>query len=257
MRRAVLPVVLLIIFLTLLGLNSQMVNWHYVLSGDPGTVLYTATFDDFTDDWKQYEGRLEAAVADGVLSLQSNTAGSGSYSETRQYFDDFDLRVEARAVGGPLNNGYGVIFRLQDKGNESFADDSYYLFLVSSDGYYQVRRVEDGNDVILSAWIPSDVVRMGAAPDAESNWLRVIAQGDQFRFFVNGEPMQVCVPDSPDGVSTYDDINGVCLGQMQDALVDDKIGYGQIGVGIQSFDEPGVTVEFDNILITAPESQIE
>lgn len=257
MRKAILPIVLFIILLALLRINSQAIDWHYVLAGDPGDVLYTATFDDLIDDWKQYEGRMQANVANGVLILQSSTTGAGSYSEVRQYFGDFDLRVEARAVGGPLNNGYGVIFRLQDKGNESFADDSYYLFLVSSDGYYQVRRVVDGNDRELSAWIPSDLVNIGVGPDAASNWLRVIAQGDQFRFFVNGQPVQLCVPDRPDGISTYDDINGICLGQMQDVLVDDNIGYGQIGVGIQSFDEPGVVVEFDNILITAPSGEIE
>ncbi len=42
-------------------------------------------------------------------------AGSGAYSVASPYFGDFDLRVAAQAVEGPIDNGYGVVFRCKIK----------------------------------------------------------------------------------------------------------------------------------------------
>lgn len=242
---------LVLLLAALVGLSRLTSNWHYILSGKPGEVLYAATFDDLLADWDQYQGRLEAQAAGGVMRIRAETTSAGPFSVMRSHFCDFDYRVQARAVDGPLNNGFGVIFRLQNKGNHSLSDDSYYLFLVSSDGYYQVRRVVDGESKELSAWIPSQAVNQGIGA---LNTLRVVGIKDQFRFYINGTPAHVCVPDDADGSSTYDDISGTCVGgQMTDVLTDASIRTGQLGVVVTTLDEPNVTVEFDNVLVMMPE----
>jgi hypothetical protein len=186
-------------------------------------------------------------------------------------FADFDLTVQAQAVEGPLDNGYGVIFRRQVAQprtpgttwsgwvvsraedlllGSTLANDGYYLFLVSSDGYYQVSRRVNGADKVLSAWIESPVVNPGFD---QPNTLRVVARGSEFQFYVNGELVPLCIPDDPESISTY--ALGSCIqGQMLDTLVDDSLSSGQVGVVAQSFNEPGVVVEFDNLVMFSPQT---
>jgi hypothetical protein len=244
--------VLVLLLLALIGLNQVAANWHYIVRAEPGSVLYTATFDSFLEDWDQYEGRLEARAADGVLRVASEAAHSGPYSVAKPYFDDFDLRVQGKAVDGDPTNGYGVIFRLQDKGNRSMADDSYYLFLVSSDGYYKVERVIDGQPKEISLWIPSPVVNQGIGT---VNSLRVIAHGDQFQFFVNDQQVELCIPENPEGSSTLDGA-GNCMGNMTATWVDDTIPNGQVGMVVVTLDAPNFAVEFDNVLIVGPQREM-
>jgi hypothetical protein len=42
-------------------------------------------------------------------------------------------------------------------------------------------------------------------------------------------------------------------GQMLEAVDDSTDGIGRIGVVAQSFNEPGVVVSFDNMVVTKPE----
>ncbi len=250
MRRVLFLLILVIVFITIYGLNNLLADQHYILSGQPGEVLYTATFDAFLDDWQQYTGRLEARVEDGALHVVSDTAEGNPFSEASPYFGNFDLQVQAQAVAGPLDNGYGIIYRLQTKDSTVLDDDSYYSFLVSSDGHYQVLRGIDGDSQELSTWIPSDSVHKGVGADVEPNWLRVVAQGNRFQFYINGEQVQVCVPDDSDGSSTY---YGECVGgQMLDTLTDDSVSGGQVGLIVLTLGEPGVEAVFDNLIITAP-----
>jgi hypothetical protein len=250
LRRLGFLLILIAALVITFSLSRLTASWHYVVPVQPGEVAYVATFDHLIEDWNQYAGRLEAQVSDGVLRLNVGDIESGPFSTTRQHFSDFDLRVQATPIDGPLNNGYGVIFRLQDNDNTSPSDDSYYLFLISSDGYYEVKRVIGREEKLLSGWIDTPLVNQGIGA---TNWLRVVANGDRFQFFVNGQPLQVCVPTNPEGESTY--FRGECIdGAMQDTLVDSTIPNGQLGVVALSIDEPGVVVEFDNFLVYGPEA---
>lgn len=239
--KIIIPLALAAVLIVLTRLADMAADWHYVVPAAPGEVLYAATFDESLDDWTLYEGRLSAEASDSHLKLVVDAPQSLPFSTARLHFTDFDLLVQARAVAGPLDNGYGVIFRAQDP-------DNYYMFLVSSDGYYQVQRAVEGEARILSDWIPSDLVNQGLD---EENWLRVVAQGSTFRFYVNGQPVELCVPDDPEGVSTY--VDSCIGGQMQPVLVDDSVASGQLGVIARTFDEPGVEVEFDNFLVFGPD----
>ncbi len=253
MRKFLLLLTLLLV--VVVGLNTLLAEQHYIVSGEPGDVLYTAAFDGLLDDWQQYTGRLEARVEDQALHIISDTVGGGPFSAANAHFADFDVQAQAQALAGPLDNAYGLIFRLQNKGNDSPSDDNYYLFLVSSDGYYQVRRVLDNDDRELSAWIPSDLVNIGVGPDTEPNWLRVVAQGSHFQFYINGQPVALCVPDDPNGLSTYNDISGECVGgQMLTTLEDTAISSGQVGFIVLSLRESGVHVAFDNLVMTMPQA---
>lgn len=246
MRRILVVLLLAAVLAAFFFLNRALARWHYVVPAEPGELLYATTFDAFNDDWTQYEGRLSAQVADGVLRLSVSEPVAFPYSAASPHFGNFDIRVQARAVEGPENNGYGIIFRQQDA-------DNLYSFLISSDGYYQVSRIVNGVSREISLWIQSPHVNMGIGA---LNTLRVIGRGDQFRFFVNDQPLLLCIPNDPNAQSTYDWINDVCVdGQMLDTLVDSSIPSGRLGVAAMTVQgsEPGVVVEFDNVLVYGPE----
>lgn len=247
--RHFLPLLILIVVLVVVySLSRLTAEWYYIQPVKAGEAAYVATFDQFTEDWGLYDGRLSAEVVDGALRLTADDVNRYPFSVAKQHWGDFDLTVQATPVDGPEDNGYGVIFRLQNRGNISPDDDYFYMFLISSDGYYQVTRSLNGQQKIISNWIPSDLIRQGIGA---TNQVRVTAVGDQFRFYINGEPVQLCLPNNPDGISTY---LGECIdGQMTDVLTDSTIPSGQLGVVIQSLDEPGVVVDFDNVVVVGPE----
>ncbi|MBL8161093.1 MAG: hypothetical protein JNJ61_03850 [Anaerolineae bacterium] len=251
MRRLVVLLLLVGLLVAAIWLNRLLANWHYVVPVTAGETAYLATFDADDGDWNLAEGRLSASILDtGVLRLEITEPLKLPFAEAKPHFADFDLRVQAAAADGPLNNGYGVIFRLQNKDNVSPGDDDYYLFMVSSDGYYQLSRSINGVAKEVSTWIPSQAVNQGLGV---SNWLRVVARGDQFQFFVNNQQVALCIPDDPSAQSTYNSVSGECVGgQMVETLTDASIPSGQIGVAAQSFDQGGVVIDFDNLVILGP-----
>lgn len=271
MRRLLLLLIPALLLIGVVALGRATANQTAALTAQPGDLIYVATFDAFLDDWQLYDdGQLAAQVESTALHLTVNTFESIPFSVTAPTFGDFDLRVRTRALAGPLNNGYGVIFRLQDEQRRRGAtwgdlianqvDDlvygepdarGYYMFLVSSDGYYQVRREVEGVQRELSTWIPSPIVNQGFA---EPNDLRVVARGDEFQFYVNDMLMPLCIPDDSQARSTYNELTGECLGgSMRETLVDDALPVGRLGVVAQSFNEAGVVVSFDDVVVQQPQ----
>ena len=256
MRRIVVLVVLVLLFAALLLLSRSVASWqHSPISGAADTLLYAATFDGggsagFDGDWSQYLGRLSAQVTGGQMQITVGEIGGGAYSVAAPYFSDFDVHVAARAVSGPVDNGYGLVFRLQNQDNTAVDDDNYYLFLVSSDGYYRVSRVIDGSTRVISDWIQSPLVAQGLAA---LNRLRVVAQGDQFQFYVNDQIVPLCLPDDPAAQSTINPLDGSCMGgALTETLTDSAIPYGQVGVtALWTADAAAdpVVAAFDNLLI--------
>lgn len=244
MRRLLLLIVLSAVLAVVFQLSRVSADWRYILPNTPGGVLYATSFDNTPDDeWEQAEGRLSAQIENGVVRLDVGEVSGSLFTPLRWHITDFDFTVEAKAVEGPLNNGFGVIFRLADL-------DNYYYLLISSDGYYQLTRVVNDTARDLSQWILSDAIHQGLG---EPNRIRVVGEGDQFRFYVNDQPLPMCIPNDPAARSTYNDITGECIeGQMLETVTDAAIPNGRLGVMAITLDDPDVVVEFDNVVVYSP-----
>lgn len=245
--------VILALFVALIAavlISRAAQTWQYVVPNQPDGVLYATTFEidpasPRNDEWELAEGRLAAEMdADAAtLRLSVGAASSGLFAPLRWRFADFDVSVRGKAVNGSLNNGYGVIFRQQDRQN-------YYYFLISSDGYYRLSRVVDGIAKDLSQWIPSEAVNQGL--DAE-NQLRVVGKGDAFQFFINGQPAAMCIPNDANAHSTYDEFTETCLeGQMLTTVTDSAIHTGRLGVMALSLDTADIVIEFQQFIVMNP-----
>ena len=239
-RPLILSLVLAAAAFGLTRLNAALQASPPVVSAASGAVLFASAFDDAEREWETSEGRLSSKVGGGVLKIDVGAENSAPFVPTRWHFADFDLRVAAAAVGGPVENGYGVMFRLRDSKN-------YYSFIVTSDGYYRLAKAVDGVEREISTYIPSDTI---LTDFGAGNTIRVQGIGDTFRFWINDEPVQLCLADDPDGASTYS--GGECFGTMADVYTDSTHAAGRIGlIGVSGM-EPDVSVVFDNLVILQP-----
>jgi hypothetical protein len=276
----------------LIGVNvlyASIAETEAILEGDAGDLLYVSAFDGFLDEWQDktqiYEGQQSAQIIDDTLQIDVSVPNQEAWSVANPIFKDFDLTLKATPIEGPIDNAFGIIFRLQTGSDQAcdlpmivlcIADGipiakagvrllidstggstakNYYTFLISSDGYYSVWKVENGVESKLSAWIKTPAIKQDI--NAE-NTLRVVGRGSQFQFFINGEQMQLCIPNDPEGISTY--AGGECFeGTMQSVLVDDSIPTGQLGALAQATlnGGGGVSVQFDNMTVFSPAKNIE
>jgi hypothetical protein len=246
-RRLLLPVVLMVVLATVFQLSRASAGWRFIVPENPGALLYATAFDT-PDAWEEAQGRLSAQVENGVMRLEVGSEAGSVFAPLRWHFTDFEMTVDTTAISGPATNGFGIIFRLADSAN-------YYYLLIGSDGYYQLTRVRNGIAQELSTWIPSEAIQQGMGA---RNRIQVIGIDDQFQFFVNDQPLLMCIPDNPEAKSTYDEINGECMGgQMLQTVQDSAIADGRLGVIAVTLDEPDVVIDFDNVLVYSPESSGE
>lgn len=222
----------------------------------PGQLVYVTTFDAFNEEWQIYEGELSAQVVSGsngpALEIGVASPQAGAFTVLEQQFADFDVKVDATQVAGPQDldaPGFGLLFRHRDNAN-------FYAFMISGDGYYQVLRRLDGVDEELSDWAPTDAILQGQAV----NTVRVVGQGDQFKFFINDIQVPLCTtiwnPLVPGECQVLSLDPGAEPSWSPDSvtpvLQDDHFEQGRIGLGARSFSQAGIRVQFDNLLVCGP-----
>jgi hypothetical protein len=177
--------------------------------------------DDFSDPASGWHAEVDAGAEvgyhDGALRILVQEANLLAWAFGGHEFADFRLGIDATQVGGPNDNEYGVLVRIQDR-------DHLYRFSISGDGYYQVtKHAGDEWERMTAEWPQSDAIHTGAA----TNHLEVVCQGSTMTFFVNGQQ----------------------LARVEDA----DYRNGDIGLYAGAFYEPGVEIHFDDLSITEPE----
>lgn len=177
-------------------------------------VGFSDPFSDSTGSWKTekfVEGSTEF-FNDGFL-ITLNRSRYLLWTTAGKWYDNVRLDVEATWVGGGEDNTFGLICRYQ-------AADQFYALVVSSDGYYAIRKrtPESGISVITSeGYQYSDIIQ-----SSEVNQLRADCNRDRLRLFVNG----------------------VLLAEV----VDRDISRGDIGLIAGTFTAETTQVFFDNFV---------
>ncbi len=184
----------------------------------PGDILFA---DDFSASQAQW---THLANDSGVVGFDANglrfyirDAGLNYWSTPGLNFSDVRLEVDALLYAGPVENRIGLICRYQD-------DLNYYFFVISTDGYYAIGKVRDGEQVLLgqNSMRYNSAIMIGVA----INRLRAECQGNTLRFYINDAPV---------------------------ALVDDAdFSEGDVGLLAGTFDVGGLDVLFDNFEVRQP-----
>jgi S1-C subfamily serine protease len=181
-----------------------------------GNVLFADDFSSPDSGWDRASDEDSSTdYEDGRYVIGITTTDLFAWANPGLAFGDAVIDVDATQIDGPDNNDFGVICRYQDV-------DNYHRILISSDGYYAVFRRVDDESTPLIDWTRSSAIKQGAA----LNHLTVTCAGNRIALSVNG--------------------------QFVAETFDDTFSDGDIGLTAGAFDEAGVQIAFDNLVVTGP-----
>ncbi len=182
-----------------------------------GTVLFQDEFNSLLSGWDRVAA--DGGIMDydsGVFRIVVKAPDYNFWSTPGRLFTDVRVEVDTARLNGPDENRAGIVCRVNG--------EQFYFFVISSDGYYALGRV-NGEQVTLlgqEQMQVSDTIRTGLA----INHLRADCVGSQLTFYING--FQVA--------------------QAQDAA----LPSGDVGLVAGTFDQPGVDIIFDKFIVMQP-----
>ena len=186
--------------------------------GAPGDVLFEDDFENPDSGWATWE-EADGGVGygDGVFRIWLDKVQADNWSTYGHDFGDVRVSVSTFKAAGPDDNDFGAICRFND-------DDNFYAFLISSDGYAGILRMENGERTMLEqdGMLSTDAIVQGAA----ANEVTAECNGDHLALHVNGE----LVADVRD--STF--------------------ASGDVGLIAGTFEEGGVEIHFDDFVVYQP-----
>jgi len=203
--------------------QAPVIPTTVVVKTPPGGQTALPGFDPndfFIDDFSNpASGWNREQVTDRIMDYQNGgyrikvNKSNWSYwaNPKKNYAGDVIIEVDATKLGGPNENGFGVICRFQDENN-------FYRFMISSDGLVVISKKEAGNWLNLSAdqWEPSAAINQGAA----RNHIRAECIESTLTLFVND--------------------------QLAASASDSSFISGDVGLIASAYDIPGVDILFDN-----------
>ncbi len=185
--------------------------------GGASGLPFVETFDE-PGAWGTGEDAYSVgAVTDGVYDFLVIENDITRWASAGKNFANGIYEVEATPVEGPLDNGYGLLFRADAEAGD------FYLFKVSADGFVWIGRYRDGAEevpIIGDHWFESPAVLTGLNV---TNVLRVQAEAGNMIFYVNDQEVG--------------------------RVTDNTFSSGDVGVLVQTLGGGGVRVHFDNLSI--------
>jgi hypothetical protein len=197
----------------LLLYSLVLIGCANVASGLP----WEESFDQ-PGDWSAGEDAYSVGeVTNGVYDFTILENDISRWASAGKEFGDGVYEVEATVVDGPLDNGFGLLFRADPEAG------NFYLFKISADGYVWIGRYENGAEeapIIGDHWFQSPAVLTGLDV---TNVLRVEAEAGNMIFFVNDQEVG--------------------------RVTDNTHASGDVGLLAQSLGGAGVHVVFDNLSV--------
>jgi hypothetical protein len=177
-------------------------------------------FDDFSsgESWPLYtDDHVSFQVKDSDLVMTAfNPDKYNGWMLTWPVISDYYLEMTTKTQQCSGKDTYGNMVRAVK------TDQGYigYLYNISCDGHYSLRRWNGEQYVSLVDWTPSDQINSGSN---QTNRLGLMLDGNQFTFYANGKQ----------------------IGQFQD----DTHREGRFGVVIGSANTPDLKVNVDEIAV--------
>ena len=184
-----------------------------------GRLLFQDDFSDPKSGWDQLQNDDGITdYQDGQYRILVNTTNTDVWANPAGLnFTDTTIDVDATKVAGDDNNDFGVVCRYKD-------GENFYFFVISSDGYYGIGKIKDGQQVLvgMESMPPTDVVKQGNA----TNHIQADCNGSTLRLTVNG--------------------------QLLAETTDTDLTSGNAGLLAGSFEHPGTDILFDNFVVREP-----
>lgn len=177
-----------------------------------GEVLLLENFDrpavsDFVADEDEFS---RYAFERGGYTIEVRERDMVVWTLARGRYSDIAVSVDCFTPAGQALAAAGLIFHYQDSQN-------FYLFQVSSDGYYTLELLLNDEFNTLIDWTQSNAI------EPQANRLLVETHGDRIALYVNEELLE----ETRDGTFVS----------------------GEVGIAVSSFKQPMAAIRFDNLLI--------
>lgn len=188
------------------------------LSAESGQVLFQDNFSSRAGGWPS---EIETAGVSDYLGeayrILVSLPDSDRLARPGLDLADVHLQVESTRISGPVDNRYGVICRYQDENN-------YYAFLLSTDGYYAIVKMQEGQTIVLGTETmqPAQELLTGYP----THYIEAVCQGQQLTLQVNGRELA--------------------------SVMDSSFSSGDVGLIAGAFSEAGVEILFDNFQVLQP-----
>lgn len=157
----------------------------------------------------------EVNIEEGVLRFEVYDENGLYWATADELFANGTYEIEATAVEGTLDNGFGLLFMV-----DNTADD-FYMFEISSDGYvwigYYINAGEIIEPLVEDGWFASEAINQGLEA---TNKLRIAVDNGDLTFYINDTE----------------------VAQIRDF----KLLQGDVGVFVETLGEGSVTINFDN-----------
>jgi len=181
---------------------------------------YHETFDAPGEWSTDNDSEVRGEVLDGVYDFEIKADDLTSWTTAGLDFADGWYEVEATQAGGPDNNLYGMLLRVD---NET---DDFYSFQISGDGFVWIGRYENGGDgeaepIVADWWFESAAVKQGRDL---TNKLAVRAEAGNLIFYLNDQEVG--------------------------RVTDNSFERGDIGLIVGSLGQGGVHIQFDNFKVS-------
>ncbi|MBN1322564.1 MAG: hypothetical protein JW986_00995 [Methanotrichaceae archaeon] len=214
---AALVVVFAVILIIFPGGTAQggTLGDSWLTPSDPqaGEILYFDNFSSSKSGWLRFDaGDVLADYRDMAYRITVVPDGAWWWCRANKNFTDFVMEIEATQISGPDDNAYGVVARLIDS-------RTFYMFLISGDGYYGFGALNNNTWVKPLEWEQSSAINLGNA----TNQIKLICKGDLLSFYANG----------------------VLLGEHREGT----LSYGDVGLYVGSVKGGNVTVSFDDLRV--------
>jgi hypothetical protein len=184
----------------------------------PGGKLFRDDFSNASGNWPDVSGpNGSLGIVDGTYQIQVRSTQLILSAAPKQPFRDVQIEADAARLSGPLQNLFGLICRTSDP-------DNFYFFAISSDGYYALGKIKNGQAALLG----QDMMAYHSG----------IIQGDG--------PTHLrldCIGETLTGYA-----NGVSIATGEDG----DFPSGEAGLVAGTHEEPGVAVAFDNFVVYKP-----
>jgi hypothetical protein len=212
--------VLIGVLLLLAACNPETPVAETSTVASPGSTLFS---DDFSSSanassWGLWNGG--GAVVEyhsGGFRILVQESQYDFWSVPGRNFTNVEVETNAVKIGGPDDNDFGIICRYVNK-------DNFYMLVISSDGYYGIAKIKNGQYSILGTdrLQYSSAIAQGQA----ANTIRADCVGSALRLYANG----------------------IRLTEVNDA----DFETGDVGLIAGAYSTPGVDILFDNFIVREP-----
>ena len=211
---------LLFIFFVIFSLAIILACQFSILPRSSGDVIYVDDFSTSNENWDTWDKPDESIISffeDGLIMIVSKP-NLDIITTNKISYQDVLIQTTAKKRLGTNDNAYGIVCRYLN-------DRNYYGFLISSDGYYGIVKVVEGDYKLLSSENMEfyESIHQGR----EENNISAKCEGDTLTLSINGVE--------------------------KSSVIDEDLAAGKSGLITGSFSEADETaVLFDNFLVTVP-----